>query len=51
MSIFALADLHLSGNPPAKPMDRFSPAWENHWEKIKSKNAAENCLGCSLARS
>lgn len=35
MSIYALADLHLSGNPPAKPMDRFSPAWENHWEKIR----------------
>lgn len=35
MSIFALADLHLSGNPPLKPMDRFSPAWENHWDKIQ----------------
>lgn len=35
MSIFALADLHLSGNPPIKPMDRFSPAWENHWSKIQ----------------
>ena len=36
MSIFALADLHLSGNPPLKPMDRFSPAWENHWDKIRT---------------
>ena len=36
MSIFALADLHLSGNPPQKPMDRFSPAWENHWDKIRA---------------
>jgi hypothetical protein len=36
MAIFALADLHLSGNPPIKPMDRFSPAWENHWEKIQT---------------
>ncbi len=36
MSIFALADLHLSGNPPVKPMDRFSPAWANHWEKIQT---------------
>lgn len=36
MSIFALADLHLSGNPPLKPMDRFSPAWENHWNKIQA---------------
>ncbi|NMC31016.1 MAG: metallophosphoesterase [Veillonellaceae bacterium] len=35
MSIYALADLHLSGNPPTKPMDRFSPAWENHWEKVR----------------
>ena len=35
MSIFALADLHLSGSPPLKPMDRFSPAWENHWAKIQ----------------
>ena len=36
MSIFALADLHLSGDPPQKPMDRFSPAWENHWDKIRA---------------
>ena len=36
MSIFALADLHLSGTPPTKPMDRFSPAWENHWDKVQS---------------
>ncbi len=35
MSIFALADLHLSGSPPLKPMDRFSPTWENHWDKIQ----------------
>ena len=35
MSIFAIADLHLSGDPPQKPMDRFSPDWINHWEKIK----------------
>ena len=36
MSIFAIADLHLSGNPPNKPMDRFHPAWINHWEKIRT---------------
>ena len=36
MSIFAIADLHLSGNPPNKPMDMFSPAWANHWQKIRS---------------
>lgn len=35
MSIYALADLHLSGTPPTKPMDRFGPAWENHWEKVR----------------
>ena len=36
MSIFAIADLHLSGDPPCKPMDRFSPSWCNHWHKIRS---------------
>lgn len=36
MSIFAIADLHLSGSPPTKPMDRFSPAWANHWEKVQA---------------
>lgn len=36
MSIFAIADLHLSGHPPTKPMDRFSSAWTNHWEKIRT---------------
>jgi uncharacterized protein len=36
MSIFAIADLHLSGDPPNKPMDRFSPDWVNHWGKIQT---------------
>ena len=36
MSIFAIADLHLSGDPPLKPMDLFSPAWNNHWHKIQT---------------
>ena len=36
MSIFAIADLHLSGDPPCKPMDRFSPVWGNHWQKIQT---------------
>ena len=36
MSIFAIADLHLSGDPPFKPMDRFSPAWTHHWDKIRT---------------
>lgn len=35
MNIFAIADLHLSGQPPAKPMDKFGSHWQGHWEKIK----------------
>ena len=34
MSIYAIADLHLSFNNP-KPMDIFGYNWENHTEKIK----------------
>ncbi len=34
MSIYAIADLHLSFNHP-KPMDVFGDNWENHAEKIK----------------
>ena len=34
MSIYAIADLHLSFNNP-KPMDIFGDNWENHAEKIK----------------
>lgn len=34
MHIFAIADLHLSGQPPQKPMDVFGPQWHNHWAKI-----------------
>lgn len=36
MSIFAIADTHLSGNPPVKPMHIFGEHWEGHWAKIKS---------------
>ena len=36
MKIFAIADTHLSGQPPAKPMDVFGEHWRGHWEKIKS---------------
>lgn len=36
MRIFAIGDLHLSGNPPTKPMDIFDLAWHNHWQKIKT---------------
>lgn len=33
MKIFAVSDLHLSGDSP-KPMDVFGEDWANHWEKI-----------------
>ena len=36
MRIFAIADTHLSGQPPTKPMEVFGPHWQNHWEKIKT---------------
>jgi predicted phosphohydrolase len=35
MSIFVIGDLHLSGNPPKKPMEIFGQHWKNHWNKIK----------------
>lgn len=35
MKVFAIGDLHLSGNPPTKPMDIFGPHWDNHWNRIK----------------
>ena len=34
MSIFAIADLHLSGHRP-KPMDIFGRKWTDHWTKIQ----------------
>lgn len=36
MNIYAIADLHLSGIPPSKPMDVFGSHWNDHWEKIKT---------------
>ncbi|TCL39433.1 hypothetical protein EV210_102349 [Anaerospora hongkongensis] len=36
MKIFAIADTHLSGFPPSKPMSVFGAQWLNHWEKIQS---------------
>lgn len=36
MNIFAIADTHLSGNPPSKPMHIFGEHWAGHWEKIKA---------------
>lgn len=35
MRIFAIGDLHLSGEPPRKPMDIFGDHWKNHWPRIK----------------
>lgn len=34
MKIFAIADLHLSGSPPYKPMEKFGQHWQDHWQKI-----------------
>lgn len=36
MSIYAIGDLHLSGEPPSKPMTVFGPQWENHWSKVQT---------------
>ena len=34
MKIFAIGDLHFSGEPPTKPMDVFGPHWQNHRERL-----------------
>ncbi len=47
MHIYAIGDLHLSGEPPRKPMSVFGPNWENHWQKIKhswQKQVTDNDL-------
>lgn len=36
MKIFAIADTHLSGRPPFKPMSVFGDHWLDHWDKIKT---------------
>lgn len=36
MSIFAIGDLHLSGEPATKPMEIFGEHWLGHKEKIKA---------------
>jgi len=36
MTVWALADLHLSFGVPDKAMDVFAPQWKNHPEKIRS---------------
>ena len=42
MKVFAISDLHLSGENP-KPMDIFGGAWDNYVEKIKE--SWDNCVG------
>jgi len=34
MAVYAIGDLHLSGSPPTKPMEKFGPQWLNHREKV-----------------
>lgn len=36
MHIYAIGDLHLSGEPPSKPMEIFGEHWTGHKEKIKT---------------
>ena len=35
MRIFAIGDLHLSGEPPQKPMTIFGDHWKDHWLRIQ----------------
>jgi len=35
MHIYAIADLHLSGEPPSKPMEIFGQHWAGHKDKVK----------------
>ena len=35
MHIYAIGDLHLSGEPASKPMEVFGEHWTGHKEKIK----------------
>lgn len=34
MNIYAIGDLHLSGNPPSKPMEIFGEHWQGHAAKV-----------------
>lgn len=36
MNIYAIGDLHLSGEPASKPMEIFGSHWQGHKEKISS---------------
>lgn len=43
MKVFAIGDLHLSGNPPSKPMTIFGDHWGNHWERIQKDWSSKVC--------
>ena len=34
MALFAIGDLHFSGEPPRKPMDVFGEHWQDHRGKV-----------------
>ena len=34
MAIYAMGDLHFSGEPPTKPMEVFGAQWLGHREKV-----------------
>lgn len=34
MTIYAIGDLHFSGLPPAKPMEKFGEHWAGHRDKV-----------------
>ena len=51
MNIYAIGDLHLSGEPPSKPMEIFGAYWLGHKEKIKNNwlntvQAADTVIVC-----
>lgn len=35
MNIYGISDIHLSGNPPKKPMTKFGPQYEGHIAKLE----------------
>ena len=34
MTIYAIGDLHFSGLPPTKPMEKFGAHWAGHRDKV-----------------
>jgi len=43
MAVYAIGDLHFSGSPPTKPMDKFGDNWANHREIIADYWRATVC--------